>query len=66
MKIVLEKRCFQTGFVFFKKIYKEKYGKGASKTKWSLKSLINIWELCDIREVHFGTLVISLHCNSGD
>ena len=30
------------------------------------KNLASIWELHDIREVHFIRLVLPLHCYSGD
>ena len=63
----MEKTCFQRGFVFLRNfIYKEKCGKGASKTEVSQENLTSIWELHDIWEVHFGTLVLAKHYYSGD
>ena len=37
-----------------------------SKTEISEENLRNVWELHDIRELRFGTLVSALHCYSGD
>ena len=36
------------------------------KLKLLKKKLAGIWELHYIREVHFGILVLTLHCYSGD
>ena len=36
------------------------------KLKTVKKSLASKWKLYDIREVHFGTYVLALHCYSGD
>ena len=48
--------------VFFKDfIYKEQGGEGASKTEISLENLTSVWELYDIREVYFGTLILTCH-----
>ena len=40
--------------------------KGTSKTENSEENLASIRELHDRLEVHFGTLVLALHCFSGD
>ena len=68
IKIVSEKTCFQKSFEFFKNIsfIKKNVGR-ASKTETSQENLTSIWELHEIIwEINFATLVLALHCYSGD
>ena len=39
---------------------------GASKSENGQETLRNIWDLHDVRQVHFGNLVLALHCYSGN
>ena len=66
-KILLEKDAFKEVPSFLKNfIDKERCRKEASETEISLGNLTRLWELHDIRDVHFGKLVLALHCYSGD